>query len=143
MVNNRIDFDFAKLLDNRVFADVYNDRYAAEEVTCTYDNYLGTEKYKAGELIDDGDYIHGKFYYAPTYGEVIDWLFDSRGIIIKFDPAFTMATKEKIAFYYTVYKLDKHECKLKELFGDKLYMSSFGLAMKDIVEKLIKEKYID
>ena len=40
----RIDFNLAKLLNNRIYADIYDDKYAAEEVTVTWDNYLGTKK---------------------------------------------------------------------------------------------------
>ena len=141
MINDKITFELAKILNNRIFADVYNDKYAAEDVVCTYDNYLGEEHYKAGELIESGDYVHGKFYYAPTYGEVIDWLID-KDIIIKFEPAFTYALKDRVAYYYTVYKLYK-DGSLTKIFGDNEYMSSFPLAIKAIVEKLLAEKYID
>ncbi len=69
---SRIDFDLAKILNNRVYADCHDDKYAAEDVKVTWDNYLGVKKYKRGEYIEDGDYMHGKYYYAPTYAEVID-----------------------------------------------------------------------
>ena len=72
----RINFDLAKILNNRVYADIYDDKYAAEDVETTFDNYLGVRKYKEGEYIGEGEYIHGKYYYAPTYAEVIDWLFN-------------------------------------------------------------------
>lgn len=140
MVNDRITFKLAELLNNRVFADVYNDMYAAEDVICTYENYLGTENYKKGELIEDGDHVHGKFYYAPTYGEVIDWLFD-KGIVIEFIPAFTFALREHIAYYFSVYKIS--EDGLDTIFKEIMEMSSFHLAMETIVEKLLTEKYID
>lgn len=136
----RIDFNLAKLLNNRIYADIYDDKYAAEEVTVTWDNYLGTKKYKEGEYIEDGEYVHGKYYYAPTYAEVIDWLFD-KGIVIEFNPAFTFALNEHIAYYYSVYL--KKEDGLFMLFTTKLEMSSFKLAMKDIIEKLINDKYIN
>lgn len=136
----RIDFNLAKLLNNRIYADIYDDKYAAEEVTVTWDNYLGTKNYKEGEYIGDGEYVHGRYYYAPTYAEVIDWLFD-KGIVIEFNPAFTFALNEHIAYYYSVYL--KKEDGLFILFTTKLEMSSFKLAMKDIIEKLINDKYIN
>ena len=135
----RIDFNLAKLLNNRIYADIYDDKYAAEDVTVTFDNYLGTEHYKEGEYIEDGDCVHGKYYYAPTYAEVIDWLFD-KGIVIEFNPAFTFALNEHIAYYYSVYL--KKEDGLFILFTTKLEMSSFKLAMKDIIEKLEEKKLI-
>lgn len=141
MLNDIITFELTKILNNRVFTDIYNGKYAAEDVVCTYDNYLGETHYKVGELIEDGDNIHGKFYYAPTYAEVIDWLID-KDIIIKFEPAFTYALKDRVAYYYTVYKLYK-DGSLTKIFGDDEYMSSFPLAIKTIVEKLLAEKYID
>lgn len=135
----RIDFNLAKLLNNRIYADIYDDKYAAEDVTVTFDNYLGTEHYKEGEFIEDGEYVHGRYYYAPTYAEVIDWLFD-KGIVIEFNPAFTFALNEHIAYYYSVYL--KKEDGLFILFTTKLEMSSFKLAMKDIIEKLEEKKLI-
>ena len=135
----KIDFNLAKLLNNRIYADIYDDKYAAEEVTVTWDNYLGTKKYKEGEYIEDGEYVHGKYYYAPTYAEVIDWLFN-KGIVIEFNPAFTFALNEHIAYYYSVYL--KKEDGLFMLFTTKLEMSSFKLAMKDIIEKLEEKKII-
>lgn len=135
----RIDFNLAKLLNNRIYADIYDDKYAAEDVTVTFDNYLGTEHYKEGEFIEDGEYVHGRYYYAPTYAEVIDWLFD-KGIVIEFNPAFTFALNEHIAYYYSVYL--KKEDGLFILFTTKLEMSSFKLAMKDIIENLEEKKLI-
>ena len=138
----RIDFDLAKLLNNRIYADIYDDKYATEDVTVTFDNYLGVQNYKEGEFIDDGDYVHGKYYYAPTYAEVIDWLFN-KGIVIEFMPAYTFSLLDRIAYFYIVYKKDDENSKMSIIFQDLEWMSSFELAMKNIVEKLINEKYID
>lgn len=138
----RINFDLAKLLDNRIYADIYDDKYAAEDVEVTWDNYLGVGKYKEGDFIDDGDDVHGKYYYAPTYAEVIDWLFN-RKIVIEFKPCFTFALKDNIAYYYDVFRVSKENGGMELLFKSDYEMSSFELAMKDIVEKLINEKYID
>ena len=141
-LNQKIDFDLAKILNNRIFADVYNDKYAAEDVKTTFENYLTVIDYKEGEYIEEGDYIHGNYYYAPTYAEVIDWLFD-KGIVIEFLPAFTFALKDNVAYYYSVYQINKDEGKLHTLLYENMEMSSFKLAMKTIIEFLIKEKYID
>jgi len=141
-LNQKIDFELAEILNNRIYSDIYDDKYAAGDVTCTYDNYLGSEQYKYGEYIETGDYVHGNYYYAPTYSEVIDWLFD-KGIIIEFIPAFTFALKDNVAYYYSVYQINKDEGKLHKLLYENMEMSSFKLAMKTIIEFLIKEKYID
>ena len=65
-----IEYDLAKLLDNKIWS---NEKYAAEDLEVTWDNYLTTKKYKEGELItvEYGDDIHGKVYYAP-YPTVIN-----------------------------------------------------------------------
>ena len=139
-LNQKIDFDLAKILNNRIFADIYNDKYAAEDVKTTFENYLTVINYKEGEYIEEGDYIHGNYYYAPTYAEVIDWLFD-KGIVIEFIPAFTFALREHIVYYFSVYKICDDG--LDTIFKQVMEMSSFELAMKTIVEFLIKEKYID
>ena len=138
----RIDFDLAKLLNNRIYSDFYDDKYAAEELEVTWDNYLGSKKYQEGEFIDDyPDNIHGKYYQAPTYAEVIDWLFN-KGIVIEFMPAYTFSLLDRIAYFYIVYKKDDENSKMSIIFQDIEWMSSFELAMKNIVEKLIKDKYI-
>ena len=139
-LSERINFDLAKLLNNRLYTDLTDDKYADGKVVVTWDNYLGSKEYQDGEYIDDGEYFHGNYFYAPTYGEVIDWLFD-KGIIIDFDPCFTYSIIDRIAYYYKVYKIK--EDKLIEIFNDVSWISSFKLAMYDIVKKLIEEKYID
>ena len=139
---NKIDFETAKLLNNRVYADCYDDKYAAQLLTCTFENYLGSVEYKEGDYIEEGEYVHGKFYYAPTYAEVIDWLFN-RKIVIEFKPCFTFALKDNIAYYYDVFRVSKENGGMELLFKSDYDMSSFELAMHDIVEKLIEDKYID
>lgn len=135
-----VDFYLAEILNNRVHSDIYDGKYAAEDVEVTWDNYLGVRKYKSGEFIDDGDDVHGKFYQAPTYAEVLDWLYD-KGIIIEFEPCFVFALREHIAYYFNVYMKDENGLTL--LFSQKNEMSSFELSIKDIIKKLIEEKYID
>ena len=140
----RIDFNLAKLLNNRIYADIYDDKYAAGDVTVTWDNYLGTKEYKEGEHIDDGDDIHGKYYYAPTYAEVIDWLFN-KGIVIEFKPGFTFALNDKVAYYYVVYKINnegENYPGLTKLFSDELMMSSFEFAMNEIIRILVEKELI-
>jgi len=140
----RIDFYLAKILNNRVYADIYDDKYAAEDVTVTFDNYLGTKEYKEGEYIDDGDDIHGKYYYAPTYAEVIDWLFN-KGIVIEFKPGFTFALENRVAYYYVVYKVNNENENypgFTKLFSDELMMSSFKFAMDEIIRILVEKELI-
>lgn len=141
-LSERINFDLAKLLNNRLYTDLTDDKYADGKVVVTWDNYLGSKEYQDGEYIDDGEYFHGNYFYAPTYGEVIDWLY-SKGIIIEFIPAYTFSLLDRIAYFYIVYKKDDENSKMSIIFQDLEWMSSFELAMKNIVEKLINEKYID
>jgi len=138
---SKISYKSAKLLNNRIYADMHDDKYAAEEVEITWDNYLGSKKYQEGEFIDDYyDNIHGKYYYAPTYAEVIDWLFNRR-IVIEFKPSYTFALVDRVAYYFTVYLKD--DGGFKKIFDQNMEMSSFNLAMETIIEFLINEKYID
>ena len=80
--------------------------------------------------------------FITTYAEVLDWLQLYYNIIISFEPAFTFATNDHVAYFYKVYKVNNKEAKLDLLFEEKEWMSSFKLAIKDIVKKLIEEKYI-
>ena len=142
-LNQKIDFELAKILNNRIFADIYNDKYAAEDIKVTYDNYLCIRNYKEGEFIEDGDYdIYGKYYYAPTYAEIIDWLFN-KGIVIEFIPCYTFALSDRIGYCFKVYKIGVDDKLLGVIFEQLNEFSSFQLAMKDIVTKLINEKYIN
>lgn len=139
-LTDRIDFDLAKILKNRIYAELHEDRYAAEEVEVTWDNYLGVIKYAEGEYIEGWpDNIHGRTYFAPTYAEVLDWLFD-KGIVIHFDPGYTFALNERVAYYYKVWNIQEGYMNL--LFEETMEMSSFGLAMKEIIAKLIEMKLI-
>lgn len=139
-LTDRIDFELAKILKNRIYAGLHEDRYAAEEVEATWDNYLGVEKFAEGEYIEGGpDNIHGRTYFAPTYAEVLDWLFD-KGIVIHFYPGYTFALNERIAYYYKVFDIQKGYMVL--LFEELFEMSSFRLAMKEIITKLIEMKLI-
>ena len=137
-LNSNVNLNIAKILNNTVYGDIFSDKYAAEDVEVTWDNYLGTKKYKEGELIVDGDYIHGKYYYAPTYAEVIDWLFYNKNVVIKFEPVFTCALKDNVAYYITVYKVNKENHSLDIIFGDKEFMYSLELAVETILKKVIE-----
>lgn len=79
--------------------------------------------------------------YDATYGELIDSLFVRYNIVIMFDPAFTYALQEHVAYYYTVYQ-KTDEGKLKILIESRNELSSFNLAIKDIVTELKEKKYI-
>ena len=138
----RIDFKLAKLLNNRVYADFTDNKYAAGDVEVTWDNYLGSKKYKEGEYIEDGEYVHGKYYFAPSYAEVIDWLFE-KGIVIELNPCFTFLLNSNVAYFYKVYKINVDNASFDLLFDDQEWFSSFELAMYNIVKKIIEDKYID
>ena len=139
--SNIVSYEIAKALNNTLYAD---DKYAGEgNVTVTWDNYLGTKEYKEGELIDDGDNFHGKYYYAPHYSEVIDYLRDKYDIVVELIPVFTYALQGNISYYYKVYKINRQEAKLTLLFSDELFHSSFNLAMKLIIKNLIEQNLIE
>ena len=139
----KIDFELAEFLNNRLPSDIYEDKYANGQVLVTWENYLGTKEYQDKEYIVDGEYVHGNFYWAPTYAEVLDWLYD-KGIIVEFIPGYTFALTDRIAYCYKVYrKLPEEGGRLPIIFEQLGEMSSFELAMKDIVKKLINEKYIN
>lgn len=138
---NIVPYEVARALNNCFYAD---DKYAGEgNVTVTWDNYLGTKEFKEGKLIDDGDNFHGKYYYAPHYSELIDYLRDKCDIVIELIPVFTYALITNVGYYYKVFKIDKDEGKLTLLFEDNEWFSSFGLAMKTIIKDLIENKIIE
>lgn len=141
MYTDIVDFELAKILDNRIFPDNLN-KYAAEDLECTMDNYLGSRKYKEGELIDySEDYIHGKYYYAPTYAEIIDWLFREYDIVIELIPNSVFAFKKIVAYCYNVYQINTKTNKLDKLFSRSIEKVSFELAIKEITEAIINKEY--
>lgn len=138
-----VDYDLAKLLNNKI----WNDKkyaYAAEDLEVTWGDFLTTKKYKEGELItvEHGDDVRGKVYYALTYAELIKLLDKCYGIVIDFQPAFTFSTKDHIAYFYKVYRKNDKERRLDLLFEEKEWMSSFEFAMEAIVSELLKRKFI-
>ena len=63
-------FDLSKFDD-----DYY---YALDDITVTFDNYLGTETIPKGEtlyLLSSQNY-HGKYIPAPDYATALDWLME-------------------------------------------------------------------
>ena len=134
MYTDVVNYNIAKLLGNKLYGD---DKYAAEDLEVTWDNYLTVAKYKEGELIEDGDNVHGKYYLAPIYADVIDWLFNEKNVVIKFDPVFTFSTKNHMAYYIEAYKKNEDESKLDLIFEDKLMMYSFELAIETILKKVL------
>ena len=73
---------------------------------------------------------------TPTYGEVLDWLFAKHNIVVEFNPVFTFALKDHVAYYVTAYKVDNDNAMFIPVFENEMEMYSFGLAMKEIIEKL-------
>lgn len=138
-----ITYKLSKLLDNHLFSELSDYKYAAEDdVIVTWDNYLGTKTYNEGELIEDGDNIHGKYYYAPLYCEVLDWLEDKYNIIIELSPVYTFSTINQLAYFYKVYLKDDENSTLTLLFEDKEWFSSFTFLFETIIEELINKEYI-
>lgn len=132
--SNIVSYEIAKALNNTLYAD---DKYAGEgNVTVTWDNYLGTKEFKEGELIDDGDNFHGKYYYAPTYAEVIDWFSSSKHIIIELNPVFTYSTRNHVAYFYKVYKINEEESRLTLLFEESSWFCTFEFALNEMIIKL-------
>ena len=139
-----IEYDLAKLLNNKIWSDK-KYAYAAEDVEVSWGDFLTTKKYKEGELItvEYGDDVHGKVYYALTYAELIKFLDKCYGIVIDFQPAFTFSTKDHIAYFYKVYRKNDKEGRLDLLLEEKEWMSSFKFAMKEIVSELLKRNFIN
>ena len=136
MFEEIVSYTIAKLLDNALYSE---EKYAAEDVEVTYDNYLGKETYGEGELIENGD-VHRKYYMACTYGELYDYLHEKYGIIISFTPVFTYATNNNLAFYFTAYKINKENSSFDVFFEDKLYMYSFHLMFETILKKILENE---
>ena len=138
-----IEYDLAKLLNNKIWSDK-KYAYAAEDVEVTWGDFLTTKKYKEGELItvEYGDDVRGKVYYALTYAELIKLLDKCYGIVIDFQPAFTFSTKDHIAYFYEVYRKNDKESRLDLLFEEKEWLSSFEFAMEAIVSELLKRNFI-
>ena len=92
-----IEYDLAKLLNNKIWSDK-KYAYAAEDLEVTWGDFLTTKKYKEGELItvEYGDDVHGKVYYALTYAELIKFLDKCYGIVIDFQPTFTFSTNSTV-----------------------------------------------
>ena len=139
-----VDYDLAKLLNNKIWSDK-KYAYAAEDLEVTWGDFLTTKKYKEGELItvEYGDDVHGKVYYALTYAELIKLLDKCYGIVIDFQPAFTFSTKDHIAYFYKVYRKNDKERRLDLLFEEKEWMSSFEFSMEAIVSELLKRNFIN
>lgn len=139
-----VPYDFAKLLNNRVYpyASDYC-YYAAGHVTVTWDNHLGTKEYEEGDFIDDGDNIHGDKVIIPSYADVLDWLWIEHHIVVELKPAFTFALEDRVAYYVKAYHVDEKETgTLIPVFENNLEMYSFELAIYEITKKLIEQNII-
>lgn len=134
MYTDCVNFNVAELLNNKLFGEY---SYAAEDCEVTWDNYLGVKNYHKGEFIEDGDYIHGKSYSAPTYAEVFDWLFE-HGFVVELMPAYTFALNDRVAYYWVIYRKNDEQGKLELLLSQLNEMSSFELAIEDIIKKVLE-----
>lgn len=134
MLNDLVDFEIAKLLSNRLWAE---DRYAAEDLETTTDYEVNVRKYQARELLShDWENTKGKTFYAPTYADVLDWFRDAHKLVIEFHPAFTYALKEHVAYYYTVWRISDEHGKLEKIFEENMGMCSLGLVIKEVLKKM-------
>lgn len=132
-----VSFEIAERLNNAIYPDE-GFAYAAEDLECTNDHFTGSVKHKKGEFFDaEGDYVHGKHYWAPTYGEVLDYLSRKFGVHVEFTPWFTYALEGHTAYTYRVFKVNDETAKMDLLFESGEGIGSFGLCVKEIVDKLI------
>lgn len=136
MYNDYVSYKIAKTLNNTYY---FEGKYAAGDVVVTWDNYLGTKKYREGDIIDDGDNIHGDWYFAPTYSELIDYLFDVHKVVVELNPAFTYSLNNHIAYYIKAYKINEEEAKLDCIFENEMEMYSFRLAFETIIDKIFED----
>ena len=135
-----VSFKLAEKLNNAVYANE-GFAYAAEDLECTNDHFIGSIKHKCGEFFDaEGDYVHGKYYKAPTYAEVLDYLIIKYGVHVQFTPWFTYALIGHTAYTYRVYRVNEETAKMELLFERDDELASFGLCMEEIVDELISKK---
>lgn len=139
LLTEMVDFDLAELLDNYVWGE---DKYAAEDLEVTWDNYLGLGKVKKGDLVPEYSNIHGKTYYAPIYAEVFATLARNLNIYIDLEPVFTFSTNDHIAYFYKVYRKNDDDGRLDLLIEENVWMCSFKLAVKTIIGELLKKNFI-
>lgn len=138
MYNDFINFKTAEILDNVLYGD---DEYvyAAEDLETTNDNFIGSQKHKAGELFcKTCEYVHGKSYYAPTYAEVLDYLAEQFDIYVEFTPWHTFALKDHVAYTYRVFIVNEETAKMDMVFKSDEWLASMGLCIQEIVDKLFK-----
>ena len=130
-----IDFELATILDNRVVPNLTEIRYAVTECIAIFGD--GHERYNPGSIIPEYvENIYGECVYAPTYAEVIDWLFEN-GFVIEFMPSYTFALKEHAACYFKVWEIDDEGAKLNLIYSDEMEMGSLESNVKDIVRFVI------
>lgn len=130
-----VSFKIAELLNNKITPDEPYLKYAAEDnVEVHWSDYLGSKKYKKGELIDDGDYVYGKYFYAPTYAEVLDYLFSEYNTFIEFR---LMDSDDK--YSYTIIEINKEKQQIIYKYTPQNICQSFETVMETIIKKIIYE----
>lgn len=75
---------------------------------------------------------------TPTYADVIDWLRDVHNIVISLEPSFTFSLSCHVSYYIRAYRITDNG--LTVMFEDPLWADSFELAIKTIVETVLKQK---
>lgn len=91
---------------------------------------------ESAKILKDAGFPQSNEEGIPSHGDVIDWLFTKHNIVINFEPVFTFALKDHVAYYVTAYKVDNDNAIFIPVFENEMEMYSFGLAMKEIIEKL-------
>lgn len=135
-LSDKVEFELAKILDDRVEPKLTGTRYAVTECAATCGD--GTELYRPKDIIPEYiECIYGDSILCPTYAEVIDWLLEN-GFVIEFIPSHTFALKEHVAYYFKVWEIDDETAKSNLIYSDEKEMGSLQSNVKDIVKFLIE-----
>ena len=130
LYNHCINFKTAEILNNDICGKG-DCVYAAEDLETT------EEVHKAGDLFcQDGRYVHGSTYYAPTIAEVLDRLVLMYGVYVEFTPWYTLAIRNNVAYTYKVFVRNDETAKIDLVFESGNWLASLGLCIQEIVTKL-------
>ena len=133
MLTEIVSFEIARLLNNAVNSDWC---YAAQDNVQTTSDF---GKHSKGELIDKyRTNIMGDVFDAPTYAELLDFLTRRYGIFVEFIPWHTFALKERVAYTYKVYRLDKKEGTFEKILESDEWIASQRLCTEEIVKYIVE-----
>ena len=136
--NKIVSFEIAQKLKEIDFRIGTDEFYAIDDITVTYDNYLGGGTIPKGETfwLTSGENYHGKYIEAPTYADVLDWLMD-KGIHVSLSPWFTYALRDKVGYTFEISTVNEEEAKLDtEHWGE---FASFDLCIECAINKAIEK----